>query len=69
LNDFNSFFGNFETIIRSNERSRLPWDAPNRFLFWGAFSLGYGFTLVPVFAEDWFRAEQEIKKKPHARSK
>lgn len=49
LNDFNSFYGNFETpIIRQNERSRLPWDAPNRFLFWGDFSLFYGITLAPV---------------------
>jgi hypothetical protein len=36
LNDFNSYFGNFENpIIQANERTRLPWDAPNRFIFWG----------------------------------
>lgn len=50
LNDFNSYFGNFENpIIRANEQSRLPWDAPNRFLFWGQFSAKYGLTVAPVF--------------------
>ncbi len=50
LNDFNSYFGNFENpIIRANERSRLPWDAPNRFLFWGEFHAKYGLTVAPVF--------------------
>ena len=50
LNDFNSYFGNFENpIIRPNERSRLPWDAPNRFLFWGEFHAKYGITVTPVF--------------------
>jgi hypothetical protein len=49
LNDFNSYFGNFENpIIRQNERSLLPWDAPNRFLFWGQFHVKHGFTLAPV---------------------
>jgi hypothetical protein len=49
LNDFNSFFGNFENpIIRPNEGSRLPWDAPNRFLFWGDFNLIYGISVAPV---------------------
>jgi outer membrane receptor for ferrienterochelin and colicin len=50
LNDFNSYFGNFENpIIRRNEQSRLAWDAPNRFLFWGQFHAKYGITLAPVF--------------------
>ena len=49
LNDFNSYFGNFgNPIIRPNERSRLPWDAPNRFLFRGQFHVRYGITLAPV---------------------
>lgn len=49
LNDFNSYYGNFETpIIKGNERSRLPWDAPNRFIFWGTFHVRYGLTLAPV---------------------
>lgn len=49
LNDFNLFFGNFENpIIRPNERSRLPWDAPHRFLFWGEFRFKYGLDVAPV---------------------
>jgi Carboxypeptidase regulatory-like domain len=49
LNDFNSYFGNFQNpIIRANERSRLPWDAPNRFIFWGEFHPKYGLTVTPV---------------------
>ena len=50
LNDFNSYYSNFENpIIQSNERSRLPWDAPNRFLFYGTFHVKNGITLAPVF--------------------
>jgi outer membrane receptor for ferrienterochelin and colicin len=50
LNDFNSYFGNFENpIIQPNEHSRLNWDAPNRFIFWGTFNLKYRITLAPVF--------------------
>jgi hypothetical protein len=49
LNDFNSYFGNFENpIIRANERSRLPFDAPNRFLFRGELHAKYGIRLAPV---------------------
>ena len=49
LNDFNSYFGNFENpIIRANERSRLPFDVPNRFLFRGEFQTIYGLTWSPV---------------------
>lgn len=49
LNDFNSYLGNFENpVIQANERTRLPWDAPNRFVFWGTFKLRYGVTLSPV---------------------
>jgi len=49
LNDFNSYYGNFEDpIVRANERSLLPYDAPNRFVFWGNFRAKYGLTLVPV---------------------
>lgn len=49
LNDFNSYLGNFENpVIQPNERTRLPWDAPNRFLFWGTFKLRSGVTLSPV---------------------
>lgn len=49
LNDFNSYLGNFENpVIQPNERTRLSWDAPNRFLFWGTFKLRGGVTLSPV---------------------
>lgn len=49
LNDFNSYVSNFQNpIIQANERSRLPWDVPNRFLFRGEFHVPYRITLVPV---------------------
>jgi len=49
LNDFNSYYANFENpIIRRNEQSLLPFDAPNRFVFWGNFSAKYGLTVAPV---------------------
>src|SRR5262249_52790813 len=49
LNDFNSYFSNFQNpIIHANERSRLPWDVPNRFLFRGEFHIKYRITLTPV---------------------
>jgi hypothetical protein len=49
LNDFNSYYSNFENpIIRRNERSFLPYDAPNRFVFWGNFGVKYGITVAPV---------------------
>ncbi|MGA9996573.1 MAG: TonB-dependent receptor [Pyrinomonadaceae bacterium] len=49
LNDFNSYFGNFyNPVIRRDERSLLPWDAPNRFLFWGDFGMKYGITVAPI---------------------
>ncbi|HEU4767290.1 MAG TPA: hypothetical protein VFS77_07935, partial [Pyrinomonadaceae bacterium] len=49
LNDYNSYYANFENpIIRRNERSLLPFDAPNRFLFWGNFGVRYGITVAPV---------------------
>jgi hypothetical protein len=49
LNDFNSYYANFENpIIRRNEQSLLPFDAPNRFVFWSNFSVKYGLTVAPV---------------------
>jgi hypothetical protein len=49
LNDFNSYYSNFEApIIQANERSRLPWDTPNRFLFYGRFNTPYGLIFAPV---------------------
>lgn len=50
LNDFNQFFGNNATaVIEPNERGRLPFDAPNRFLFWGQFEAPLKLRLMPVF--------------------
>ena len=50
LNDFFQFFGNLpEPVIESNTRARLPFDAPNRFLFWGDFSAPWKLRVSPVF--------------------
>lgn len=52
LNTFGSFGGNvINPILRKNEYSRLNFDAPNRFLFWGEFGLPFGINLSPVI--DW----------------
>jgi hypothetical protein len=49
LNDFNSYFGNIENpVIRRDARGPLPWDAPNRYLFWSNISLPIGVTVYPV---------------------
>jgi hypothetical protein len=49
LNDFNQFFGNNAVaVIEPNARARLPFDAPNRFLFWGLFEAPFKLTLSPV---------------------
>jgi hypothetical protein len=49
LNDLNQFFGNTpQPVIRANERSRLPFDVPNRVLLWGQFEAPYKITLSPV---------------------
>jgi hypothetical protein len=49
LNDFNSYFGNIENpVIRPDARAPLPWDAPNRYLFWSNVSLPRGFTVFPL---------------------
>jgi hypothetical protein len=49
LNDFNQFFGNNAVaVIQPNERGRLPFDAPNRFLFWGQFETRFNITVLPV---------------------
>ena len=49
LNDFNQFFGNNpQAVIRANARGPLPFDAPNRFLAWGEFSVPWKVTLMPV---------------------
>lgn len=48
LNDFNQFFGNSAiAVIEPNVRGRLPFDAPNRFLFWGQFQAPFKLTMMP----------------------
>jgi len=50
LNDFNQFFGNLaHPVIQPNACGRLPFDAPNRFLFWGTFEGPWNLTVVPVY--------------------
>jgi hypothetical protein len=50
LNDFNQFFGNNPfAVIQPNERRLLPFDAPNRFLFWGQYNAPLKLTVMPVF--------------------
>lgn len=49
LNGFDQFFGNYPNpIVRANQRSLLPYDVPNRFLFWGYAGLPWKFQLSPV---------------------
>ncbi|MBV9501530.1 MAG: TonB-dependent receptor, partial [Acidobacteriaceae bacterium] len=50
LNDFNQFFGNnANPVIEPDEKARLPFDAPNRVLFWGQFEAPFKLRLMPVF--------------------
>lgn len=66
LNDINQFFGNSaQPVIQPDQRGRLPFDAPNRFLFWGSIPWPWKLTIVPVYdlhtgfpysLEDQFRA-------------
>lgn len=52
LNDFNSHFGNVRNaVIRPNQHSLQPYDAPNRLLFWGDIGLPKQITMTPVV--DW----------------
>lgn len=52
LNDFNTYFGNTRNpILRKNEFSNQPFDAPHRLLFWGDIGLPRGITFTPVI--DW----------------
>lgn len=49
LNDFNTYLGNIENpVIRADARGPLPWDAPNRYLFWSNVSLPRDFTVFPL---------------------
>jgi hypothetical protein len=50
LNDFTQFFGNDPVaVIRANQRGRLGFDSPNRFLAWGEIAAPWKITLMPVF--------------------
>lgn len=50
LNDFNQFFGNLpQAVIQPDARGRLPFDAPNRFLFWGTIAGPWKITISPVY--------------------
>ena len=50
LNDPSLFFGNYpEAVIQPNTRGRLPFDAPNRFLFWADIAAPFKLTLLPVY--------------------
>ena len=52
LNAFNDYFGNLRNpVIRANERSLQPFDAPNRLLAWGDFGLPKQIVVSPVL--DW----------------
>jgi len=49
LNDFNQFFGNDPVaVIQANQRGRLPFDAPNRFLAWAEIAAPWKLTISPV---------------------
>lgn len=51
-NDFDTYFGNARNpVIRANEFTLLPFDAPHRLLFTGNIGLPYDITLFPVV--DW----------------
>ena len=52
LNAFNDYFGNLRNpVIRANERSLQPFDAPNRLIAWGDIALPKQTTVSPVV--DW----------------
>ncbi len=49
LNGFDQYFGTYPNpIIRPNQRGRLPYDAPNRFLFWGTIGLPWKLEFSPL---------------------
>jgi hypothetical protein len=64
LNDFNQFFGNNAVaVIQPDERGRLPFDAPNRFLTWGEWQAPFKLMLLPVLdvhtGFPWSQIDQE----------
>jgi hypothetical protein len=49
LNDFNTYFGNVpQALIRRDARSRLAFDAPNRFVLWSTLSAPFKFKVSPA---------------------
>jgi hypothetical protein len=49
LNDFNQSFGNNPyAVIQPNQRGRLSFDAPNRFLAWGEIAAPLKLTVAPA---------------------
>lgn len=49
LNDFGSLFGTVrDPVVRPNEFSRQPFDAPNRVLAWGVINLPWRISLAPT---------------------
>jgi hypothetical protein len=49
LNTFDTHFGNYPwPVIRPNQRGPLPFEARNRFLFWGTIGLPWKLELFPV---------------------
>jgi outer membrane receptor for ferrienterochelin and colicin len=50
LNDPSLFFGNYpQAVIQPDARARLPFDAPNRFLFWGDIAGPKKLMILPVY--------------------
>ena len=50
LNDFFQFYGNVaKPVIQPNGQGRLPFDAPNRFLFSGEFHAPWKLIVAPVY--------------------
>ena len=68
LNDFNSYFGNFENpIIQPNEHSRLNWTRPTVSSFWGTLQsqvpnhVGAGLlTLEPDFPSSFINEDRNF---------
>jgi hypothetical protein len=50
LNDPSLFLGNYpQAVIQPDARGRLPFDAPNRSLFWADIAGPFKLTLLPVY--------------------
>jgi hypothetical protein len=50
LNDPLLFFGNYpQAVIQPDQKGRLTFDAPNRFLFWSDIQAPWKLTILPVY--------------------